>query len=166
MSLFAQTSAKPNCGPPAPVGEGDTRVVLQVIDETRATIAHAHILLRDEGERVIVSSNTNQDGLLRISRLAAGSYVFSVSAKPWQDFQGSFHMCQDQVMEIEVVLKDRCLIDPNLNCDEVIPTPPFVDVSQPNSAVVMEPYPILQEPASRRPGFFNRLLSRFRHRHN
>ncbi len=61
----------------------------------------------------------------------------------------------------EVALKDRCYVDANINCDEWIATPVFVDVIQANSVVVIEPYPILREPAPRQPGFFKRLLSWF-----
>ncbi len=76
-------------------------------------------------------------------------------------FQGSFSVGPDQVTEIEVALKDRCYVDANINCDEWIATPVFVDVIQANSVVVIEPYPILREPAPRQPGFFKRLLSWF-----
>ncbi len=168
MSLFAQTPTEHKPSPLNAVEHGETGVVLRVIDLHGVTIANAHITVRDEAGRAIASGNTNQDGVLRLPRMAAGSYVFSISVSgvPLAEFQSFFSVEPGQAAEIEVALKDPCYIDDNLTCEEFTTAPFFVDGFQKDSIMVIGPYPILQEPAPRQPGFFKRLLSRFYHRQN
>ncbi len=168
VSLFASPSTGNKTTPLIAAGQGETGVVLRVLDAHGATIAKAHVTVRDERGRAIASGMTNQDGVLGLPRLAVGSYVFSVSTSgtPFAEFQSFFCVGPGQVAEIEVALKDRCDTDYNLNCDDYTATPPFVDLVQQNSILAIAPYPILHEPASRRPSFFKRLLSRFHHQEN
>lgn len=155
-SLLAQT---PKPTPSNPAGDGDTAVVFQVTDLTGATVANAKIVVKDTAGRATVQAQTDQDGQLHASKPGPGSYVFSVSAHFFQEFQGYFSVSPGKPMEIAVVLQDRCHTDPNFNCDEITAAPAFVDVVQSDLAMVIEPYPVVQEPTPRRAGFFKRLLS-------
>ena len=169
VSLFANIPTKHKSILPARVDQGETTgAVLRVIEMHGATIADAHITVRDEYGRTVVRGNTNRDGLLQFPRLAVGSYAFSVSASGagFAEFQSFFSVGPDQMAEIEVSLKDRCDIDEHLNCDRITGSPVFVDLIQQNSIEVIAPYPILQKPSFQRPGFFKRLLAHLRHRPN
>jgi hypothetical protein len=140
-SLLAQT---PKPTPSNPAGDGDTAVVFQVTDLTGATVANAKIVVKDTAGRATVQAQTDQDGQLHASKPGPGSYVFSVSAHFFQEFQGYFSVSPGKPMEIAV---------------EITAAPAFVDVVQSDLAMVIEPYPVVQEPTPRRAGFFKRLLS-------
>jgi hypothetical protein len=155
-SLLAQT-AKPT--PSNPVNNGDTDVVFHVTDLTGATVAHARIVVKDAAGHTTVQAQTDQDGQLRASKLGPGSYVFSVSAQFFQEFQGHLSVRPGKPMKIAVMLQDRCHSDPDINCDEFTAAPVFVDVVQPAPALAIEPRPAAQEPTPRRVAFFKRLLS-------
>lgn len=165
MSLFANIPAGHKLAPPTAVEQGETGVLLRVIDLTGATIDNAHITVRDEHGRAIVSGHTNQDGVLRLPRLVSGSYAFSVavSGALFAEFQSFFSVGPDQTAEIEVAFKDPCYIDAHLSCAEFAKAPFFVDGFQKDSLMVIGPYPIRQEAKPQR-GFFKRLLVRLRHR--
>lgn len=155
-SLLAQTT-KPR--PSDPVGDGVTDVIFQVTDLTGANVANTKIVVKDTAGRATVQAQTDQEGQLHASKLGPGSYIFSVSAQHFQQFQGYFSVCPGKPMDIAVVLQDRCHTDPNINCDEFTVSPDFVDVVQSDIAMVIEPYPAVPGPSPRRAGFFKRLLS-------
>lgn len=162
-SLVAQKPTELTSSSQTTAHQGEIGVELRVIDPNGATIANAHVVARDGNGREIADGKTNQDGLLWLPRLAASSFAFSVSAWGFADFHSSLFVGPDRLTRIEVALKDLCDI---LNCDGFTGNPVLIDVIRPELAVVIEPYPIAQEPAPRQPGVFKRLLSRFRHRHN
>jgi hypothetical protein len=167
VSLFANIPTDHQLVPQTAVDQGETGVLLRVIDLTGATIDNAHVTVRDEHGRAIVSGYTNQGGVLRLPRLVSGSYAFSISVSSvlFAEFQSFFSVGPDQMAEIEVALKDPCYIDAHLSCDEFAKAPFFVDGFQKDSLMVIGPYPIPQEPKPH-PGFFKRLLARLRHRQN
>jgi hypothetical protein len=149
----------PKPTPSDPAGDADTDVVFQVADLTGATVANAKIVVQDAAGRVTVEAQTDQDGQLHAPKLGPGSYVFSVLAHYFQEFQGHFSAGPGKPIHISVVLQDRCHTDPSINCDEFTASPAFVDVVQSDLAMVIEPYPAAQGPTPRRAGFFKRLLS-------
>jgi len=167
VSLFANIPTEHKPIPPAKIDQGETGAVLRVIDPTGATIANAHVTVRDEHGRAIVSGNTNQGGLFRLPSLAGCSYTFTVSVagSSFAEFQSFVPVGPDQTVEIEVAFKDPCYIDAHLSCDEFAKAPFFVDGFQKDSLLVIGPYPIPQEPKPQ-PSFFKRLFARLHRRQN
>ncbi len=167
VSLFANIPTKHKPVPTAVVDQGGTGAVVRVIDPAGVVIPNAHVIVRDEQGRTIVSGNTNQNGLLRLPPLAVClcRFAVSVAGSSFAEFQSFVPAGPDQTMEIEVAFQDPCYIDGQLSCDEFAKAPFFIDGFQKNSLMVIGPYPIPPKPKSQ-PGFFKRLLARLHHRQN
>jgi Carboxypeptidase regulatory-like domain len=160
VSVVAQTLTEHTRDPQSAVCEGDTGVALRVIDPNGATIGNARVVVRDEDGSAILSGNTNQDGLLWLPRLANRAFVFSVSAQGFKDFHRSLFVSPTQPTPIVIALRDLCGA-PNINCDDFTGPPVIIEVIQPD-IVAIEPYPIIEKPATRKPTVFRRLLARIR----